>query len=183
MSFSYADDKPGKTASIGPTGFTPPDDTDGTNGHYWCGCKPESSRHKELKEQPHYIHSEWNIQRCLLKTLRFWIGQGGILTGIQFVAADDTESPKWGYYEAWEPVEMGLQDTDYTLPGLKFFFGSNERSDTREDWVVVAIQLMLFPQPQPKQKRVRGPRPPRYQIQAIPDFEKRGREYASGYRD
>ncbi|KAF4959608.1 hypothetical protein FSARC_10694 [Fusarium sarcochroum] len=142
ISLTHADDH--TISSIGPTEFSPPEDTDGKNGHYWCWCALGSCHGNELEDQPHYVHHEWDINGLSLKSLNLWIDGEGALTGLQFEAQGGTKSPEWGYCDAGRPVKMDLRAESGWSPGLKFFFDSNQRSVTREDHVVVAIQIVEF---------------------------------------
>ncbi|KAJ4252411.1 hypothetical protein NW762_011011 [Fusarium torreyae] len=140
ISFTYADEL--TVSSIGPTEFSPPQDTEGRNGHYWCWCALGSSRSNELESQPHYVHHEWHVEGQILQTLNLWIDPEGVLTGLQFEAHGGNKSPEWGYCEEGRLVKMDLRVESGWSSGLKFFLDSNHRNVTREDHVVVAVQLL-----------------------------------------
>ncbi|KAM0541144.1 hypothetical protein ACHAPJ_013361 [Fusarium lateritium] len=143
ISFTYTDDR--TVSSVGPTEFSPPQDTEGTNGHYWCWCAVGGNSYgNEIIDQPHYVHDEWDVGGLSLESLKLWIDPKGILTGMQFEAQGGTQSPAWGYCEEGRPVKLALRAESGWSPGLKLFFDSNQRQVTREDHVVVAVQLLEF---------------------------------------
>ncbi|KAJ3540567.1 hypothetical protein NM208_g5007 [Fusarium decemcellulare] len=145
LSLKYSDDQ--TTSSIGPTKFSSPRDTHGRNGNYWCWCaegSEGSQRDEELEERPHYIEDSWNAEGSL-KFVQLWVDDDGVLTGLQFITQDGKESPAWGYCVGEKPVKLPLQaQKKNRAAGLKFFIDSIKRGVLREDYVVVAVQLIGF---------------------------------------
>ncbi|KAF4995957.1 hypothetical protein FDECE_12634 [Fusarium decemcellulare] len=140
ISFKYSDN--GEVVTVGPSQFSPPNDSEGINGHYYCWCDLGRARKEELEAGPHYTHDEWNVGGSQLKTFRLWLNDIQVLTGLQFVAQNGRESPRWGYCEAESPVELDLETVSH--PGLKLFMDNNERQATYDDYVVAAVQLVEF---------------------------------------
>ncbi|KAF4997390.1 hypothetical protein FDECE_12098 [Fusarium decemcellulare] len=143
LSLKYSDDQ--TTSSIGPTKFSSPRDTHGRNGNYWCWCAEGSRRDEELQEHPHYIEDSWNAEGCL-KFVQLWVDDDGALTGLQFITQDGKQSPAWGYCVGERPVKLPLQaQKKNRAAGLKVFIDRIDRGVLREDYVVVAVQLIGFP--------------------------------------
>ncbi|KAF4987739.1 hypothetical protein FGRMN_10163 [Fusarium graminum] len=63
---------------------------------------------RELKHA-HYRYSEWNVGESFFQGLRIWITQDDVLIGLQFVAENGSESPRWEYCEAEKPIEVELK--------------------------------------------------------------------------
>ncbi|KAF4968098.1 hypothetical protein FSARC_4459 [Fusarium sarcochroum] len=146
LSFKYADDQ--TTPSFGPTEFSSPKDTLGVNRNHWCWWVQGLRRDNELEEHCHYTQDEWNIERSYLKFVPLWIGGDGALTGLRFITQDGKQSPAWGYCvgaRGAKPVKLPLQAQNRNrAAGLKLFIDSINREVTREDFVVVAVQLVGF---------------------------------------
>ncbi|RBR20153.1 uncharacterized protein FIESC28_05432 [Fusarium coffeatum] len=138
LSFNYAEDQ--TTASIGPTEFTPPKDTLGLKGNYWCWFFQGSRRgEEELEQKPHYVQDEWNIEGARLKFAHVWIDKDGILTGLQFITEDGKESPAWGYCEGKKSDKLSLRTKNKDRAvGLKLFIDNNGRGTSHDDQVVTA---------------------------------------------
>ncbi|KAF4454656.1 hypothetical protein F53441_2890 [Fusarium austroafricanum] len=143
LSFKYSDDQ--TTSSIGPTKFDPPKDTRGANGNYWCWChKGDPARIQKLKEEPHYTVHEWNVEGSHLKFLNLWVDREGILTGLQFIGQGE-KSPAWDFGVSSKPIELPLKtQRGNRAVAMKLFVDSIEKGVTREDYVVVAVQLLGF---------------------------------------
>ncbi|KAG5745339.1 hypothetical protein H9Q70_011971 [Fusarium xylarioides] len=143
ISFKYADDQ--TTKSIGPTKFTAPKDNRNHNGHYWCWCADVQREQPELEQKPHYTEDEWDVQGSHLKSLQLWIDDQMVLSGLQFIAKDGRESPAWGSCVGEKPVKLPLQAQKRNrAAGLKFFVDEMGRGVTRDDFVVVGVQLIGF---------------------------------------
>lgn len=166
ITFRYADRSgsgpSGEEETIGPKYFSPPTDAEGANGHPWCFCAWGSKREDEQQARPHYFHETWSPRSggggsdgggSRLRNVLVWLDEGGRLAGIQMVAVDSSESPKWGYCVGKHAGMIDLNAVNDDEPaddaragrgavGLKFFINSNGRSVTREDSVVVAIQAL-----------------------------------------
>ncbi|RSL67940.1 hypothetical protein CEP54_003013 [Fusarium duplospermum] len=124
LSFRYTDSH---VSTVGPSEFAAPDETKQDAGYY--------------------THDIWDIQGSQLKTLRLWTDASQTLTGLQFLAQNGAESPKWGDCETEGPVELDLQTSSGGwAKGLKLFINSNGEN-AREDYVVVGIQLMEIESP------------------------------------
>ncbi|KAF5621164.1 5-carboxyvanillate decarboxylase [Fusarium tjaetaba] len=143
ITFRYADDQ--TTKSIGPTKFTAPKDNRNHGGHYWCWCADVQREQPELEEKPHYTEDEWDVQGSHLKFLQLWIDEQLTLSGLQFIAKDGRESPAWGSCVGEKPVRLPLQaQKKNRAAGLKFFVDEMGRGVTRDDFVVVGVQLIGF---------------------------------------
>ncbi|KAF5561458.1 phosphatidylethanolamine n-methyltransferase [Fusarium phyllophilum] len=143
ITFKYADDQ--TTKSIGPTKFTVPKDNRNHNGHCWCWCADVQREQPELEQKPHYTEDEWDVQGSHLKSLQLWIDDQMVLSGLQFIAKDGRESPAWGSCVGEKPVKLPLQAQKRNrAAGLKFFVDEMGRGVTRDDFVVVGVQLIGF---------------------------------------
>ncbi|KAK9769572.1 putative F-box domain-containing protein [Seiridium cardinale] len=140
--------------TIGPSAFSKPPDTEGTGGHHWCWCSYGDKRPDELDSRPHHIHETWQVGGQRLRSLNVWLSEEGALAGMQLVAADESESPIWGYCSGQrsgsinflEDQEANDGDLETQCPrasGLKFFLGNNERHVSRDDTIVVAVQALV----------------------------------------
>ncbi|UPL02841.1 hypothetical protein LCI18_013775 [Fusarium solani-melongenae] len=140
LSLKYSDDQ--TTSSIGPTKFSLPRDTHGRNGNYWCWCAEGSRHDEEFQERPHYTEDNWNAEGSL-KSVQLWVGDDGVLTGLQFITQDGKTSPAWGYCVGEKPIKLPLQaQKKNRAAGLKVFIDRINRDVLREDYV--AIQLIGF---------------------------------------
>ncbi|KAF4953729.1 hypothetical protein FGADI_5722 [Fusarium gaditjirri] len=143
MSFKYADDQ--TMTSIGPTKFSPPKDNRGRGGNYWCWCAEGSHRDEELEQKPHYTEDEWDLQGSYLQFAQLWVGDHGVLTGLQFIARNGRESPAWGYCVGEKPIRLPLQpQKENHGAGLKVFVDAMDRGVMCDDYVVVGIQPIEF---------------------------------------
>ncbi|KAM0186801.1 hypothetical protein ACHAPI_011487 [Fusarium lateritium] len=140
MTFFYADKT--KQSTFGPRFIMKPDDTGGVDGHPWCHCEYGNAQFEERRAKPHYTSEIWQVGNSHLSTLRLWIDKAGVLTGLQFVAENNKESPKWGFCNSDTPVEIELEWPKRTGPALKVFLDSNGRNCEGEDFVLAAIQVM-----------------------------------------
>ncbi|KAM0351664.1 hypothetical protein ACHAPU_002674 [Fusarium lateritium] len=127
LSLNYADDK--TTSSIGPTEFHP----------------PSSVRENEL-EKPRYTHDEWDAGGACLKYALLWVDKKGVLTGLQFTTEDGKESLAWGDCIAKKnPSRMPLQvESKSWGAGIKIWVDEMYRQVTRDDYIVTAMQLIMF---------------------------------------
>lgn len=114
LSLTFADSH---VSTVGPSEFHPADDTEHDGG-------------------PHYTHDTWEMQGSQLKTLRLWTDEWQSLTGLQFLAQNGAQSPRWGDCETEGPVELDLQSSsEGWAKGLKAFIDL-------DDCVVVKVQLI-----------------------------------------
>ncbi|KAF5254920.1 hypothetical protein FANTH_416 [Fusarium anthophilum] len=99
----------------------------------------------ELEQKPHYTEDEWDVQGSHLKCLQLWVDDQMVLSGLQFIAKDGRESPAWGSCVGENPIRMRLQaQKKNRAAGLKFFVDEMGRDVTRDDFVVVGVQLIGF---------------------------------------
>ncbi|KAH7274754.1 hypothetical protein B0J15DRAFT_672 [Fusarium solani] len=88
-----------------------------------------------------YTHDTWEMQGSRLKTLRLWTDEWQTLTGLQFLAENGAQSPRWGDCETEGPVELDLQSSNGGwAKGLKVFIDP-------DDCVVVRVQLIEIENP------------------------------------
>lgn len=134
LTFEYADERLPKTNSVGPSEFLPPTDAEGKYGHPWCWCAYGDKREEEMQARPHLLRESFNVGGAKLREVRIWLDENGGLSGIQFVAANGNEGPKWGYRTESEPTGSIDFDTgqlsDGSPIGLKFFMHYIERHVT-----------------------------------------------------
>ncbi|RSL85128.1 hypothetical protein CEP51_003513 [Fusarium floridanum] len=120
LSFRYADSH---VTTVGPSEFYAPSSTEQDVGL-------------------HYTHNAWDVQGSQLKSLRLWTDASQTLTGLQFLAQNGAESPRWGDCKTEGPVELNLQtSSEGWAKGLKVFIDSDGKN-VCEDYVVVGIQLL-----------------------------------------
>ncbi|RSL93702.1 hypothetical protein CEP52_013091 [Fusarium oligoseptatum] len=120
LSFRYADSH---VTTVGPSEFYAPSSTEQDVGL-------------------HYTHNAWDVQGSQLKSLRLWTDASQTLTGLQFLAQNGAESPRWGDCETEGPTELDLQtSSEGWAKGLKVFIDSDGKN-VRENYVVVGIQLL-----------------------------------------
>lgn len=144
--------------AMGPTVFSRPADTEGTNGHHWCWCTLSHRRDGELESKPHHSHDTWQLCGQRLRSLKIWLSdkqkEEGTLAAMQLVAEDRSESPVWGHCEGDpsgsidfiadnDPHDYKSDERARVAMGIKFFLGNNERQVSRNDTVVVAVQAMI----------------------------------------
>ncbi|KAL1595953.1 hypothetical protein SLS60_009643 [Paraconiothyrium brasiliense] len=139
---------------VGPQGFSTPPDSDGTNGHHWCWCALGHNSKGELESRPHHVHEMWQVGGQLLRGLKVWIDEDGALIGLQFVAADGNEGPRWGqcyrdssaiiYFTAEDVSGGGIGGSQHPAVGVKFYMDDNERHVTRHDSIVMAVQALVM---------------------------------------
>jgi len=133
----------GSTASVGPDTFpSAPED---------CWCSLGISVKEEKEARPHYLHDTWNVGGQHLAKLRVWLwalstaGQGHRIAAVSWVAADGSESPRYGHWghtgegEEIHEIEFG----DGKAVGLLCFVGFNGRQVTRDDCTVQAVQALV----------------------------------------
>jgi hypothetical protein len=130
------------SSSFGPDFISQSNDTSGVNGHPWCHCAYGGAAAGELEKSQHYTTNTWEVGRSRLTTLRLWIGDGGALTGLQFVSENGRTSPFWGSNWIGCPVEVDLPFKSGSGSALKFFLESDERNEKGVDFVVVAVQVL-----------------------------------------
>ncbi|KAG5789877.1 hypothetical protein H9Q69_011074 [Fusarium xylarioides] len=146
VTLHYANANENPPMSIGPTLISLPDDEKEITGHPKCACIYGGSYPQEVQQRPHYSTETWQVYGAYLKTLRLWTNDIGVLTGLQFIAEGDSESPRWGLCKGEHSAELDLQVKERSKPGIKFFLDSNGRNHVSEDIVVVSLQLILWQQ-------------------------------------
>ncbi|KAF4997970.1 hypothetical protein FGRMN_3490 [Fusarium graminum] len=137
----FYDDKKQKPSTCGSRFILKPD-TGGVNGHPWCHCAYGNAKFEEHSAKPHYTTGFWEVGNSRLETLRLWIDEAGVLTGLQFDAENEKESPKWEFCDADTPIEIELKHQSKTGPALQVFLDSNGRNDKGEDFVIAAVQVL-----------------------------------------
>ncbi|CAG7566337.1 unnamed protein product [Fusarium equiseti] len=130
------------SSSFGPDCISQSNDTSGVYGHPWCHCAYGGAAAGESQKSQHYTTETWEVGRSYLTILRLWIGDGGGLTGLQYVADNGKTSPFWASGRMGCPVEVDLPRSNETGSALKLFPESDERNDKGVDFVVVAVQVL-----------------------------------------
>ncbi|KAJ0418445.1 hypothetical protein BJY00DRAFT_302832 [Aspergillus carlsbadensis] len=160
--FEYMD---GSIGSIGPTRLTTPTDSEGDEGNPWCWCRLDGngSEYKNGRAKTPHYHSgeEWVIESgSILDACRLWVdggsgsdsaGNGGPLTGLQFVSVSGEESPRWGTCEGPATAVIRFDskkknhdgDNYQAAVGLKVFLDGNGRAVTYPDTIIVGIQALV----------------------------------------
>ncbi|KAJ0137041.1 40S ribosomal protein S10-A [Fusarium oxysporum f. sp. albedinis] len=80
-------------------------------------------RRNVSQQKPHYTEDEWALEGSYLKFAQLWADDEGVLTGIEL------------------PLQQQKKNRG---AGLKVFVGVMDRGVTRDDCVVVGIQLIGF---------------------------------------
>lgn len=148
VSLAYADGSQ-EEKSAGPDVWpSPPSDTKGANGHHWCWCEYGHKNDKvkaEMQASPHFTHETWDVGGKQLQSARLWLSESDSLVAMQFTAEGGAESPIWTREteSLGEPSgEVAFSGMGGEAFGLKFFFDGNNRSVSRDDSIVVAVQAM-----------------------------------------
>jgi hypothetical protein len=151
INFKYADGAK-EEVNIGPEIHPQsPIDTQG-DGNDWCWCTLSGRKTKdELSVHPHYKQHVWELRDKRLQSVRVFlspideeVGRGSRLAGIQFIAEDGSESPKWSHWNFSSDDGYVIESIAFTDEriGLKLFMGETRRSVTYEDTIVYALQAM-----------------------------------------
>ncbi|CVK86003.1 uncharacterized protein FPRN_06368 [Fusarium proliferatum] len=158
MTFMYAEGH--ESMSFGPIPMDSPEHDKDVNKQDRCACIHGGSFEQEIEDIPHYEPDKWHVYGGYLKTLRVWLNEMGVLTGLQLVA-DESESQKWGFCDGEHVAELDLRSKETRTAGIKFFLDSNGRNHVSEDTVVVAVQQIAVPKNGDKQQNI-GYKKPRY---------------------
>ncbi|CAH0024723.1 unnamed protein product [Clonostachys rhizophaga] len=151
ITFRYADGAK-EEVTIGPEVHSQsPIDIQGIDND-WCWCSLSGRKAEdELSIHPHYKRHMWELGGKRLQSVRVFlspideeVGRGSRLAGIQFIAEDGSESPKWSHWnfssdDAYVIENISFKDERI---GLKLFMGETRRSVTYEDSIVYALQAM-----------------------------------------
>ncbi|CAH0055733.1 unnamed protein product [Clonostachys solani] len=152
ITFKYADGA-NEELTIGPEIHPQsPIDTQGEADNGWCWCFLSGrNTQDELGAHPHYQHHVWELGGKRLQSVRAILspideadGRGSRLAGIQFIAEDGSESPKWSHWNSSSDDAYVIEHIAFTdeRVGLKLFMGETHRSVTYEDTIVYALQAM-----------------------------------------
>ncbi|VUC26921.1 unnamed protein product [Clonostachys rosea] len=152
LTFKYADGA-NEVFTIGPEVYPQSRiEGQGETGDDWCWCCLSGRKAQdELSEHPHYQHCAWELGGKRLQSVRAFlspidegVGSGSRLAGIQFVAEDGSESPKWSHWGFSSDEDYVIEHIAFTdeVIGLKVFMGETHRSVTYEDTIVYALQAM-----------------------------------------
>ena len=121
LRFDYADGSLPKATSVGPTSSQLPTDAEGVNGHPWCWCVFGSSKADEQETKPHITEETFEVGNARLHKVYLWLNTDGALSGMQFVATNGRQSPRWGYRTDGEPAGSIDFDREELAVGLKIF--------------------------------------------------------------
>lgn len=133
---------------LGPARFGAATDAGGESNLPWCWCDYSVRRDGE-QGKPHYTHDRWEVGPSRrVGAARVWTD--GCLSGLQLVAMDGAEGPRWGFCEGEPAGEIrfgadgdgGRHGGSGAAAGLKLFFGDNGRKVTYNDSVVVCLQAL-----------------------------------------
>ena len=89
----------------------------------------------------------------MLQSLKVWLTDDGAFIGFQFVANDGQESPRWGlctgkssaviYFTSVDALGSDIGASQQPAMGVEFYMDDNERSVTRHDAIVMAVQALV----------------------------------------